>query len=218
MPELVRKAGLLEDETGLHVMPLAVLLLNALGHEYIAWSSEALREELQERFGTIGVVTWERIQALRILQAHDAFWKDWEVFEKVTAAILGEAPIFSLVQPPEAEEIAIALDVASKIDKHDFSAEVKGYIVSACLTDGLWYLEPPLNVVEEDLRAYDDYHHIQRDFAGVAAALQESSTYRPEFEDPISSQVNRVLDVRHALRLYNAEVEKQLKSLPEKVK
>lgn len=205
----------MEDEVGLHVLPLSVLLLDTLGPDYLAWTSEALHAELEDRFGKIGVVTWERIQALRVLHAHDAFWKEWEVFEKITAAILGEAPIFSFVQPPEAEEIAVSLTVAKKINgENEFSDDVLGYIAAACLNDGLWYLEAPLNVAEPALTDYDRKHEILRDFAGVAGELEKSTQYREDLVDPTLTQVNRVLDVRSVLKRYDAAVSQQLAALP----
>lgn len=217
---LVRRAEILEDEVNLHVLPLSVLLLDALGAGYLNWSSEALRAECEERWGKIGVVTWERIQALRIMHLHDAFWQEWEVFEKITAAILGEAPIFSLVQPPEAAEIAIALSVAKRIDaSRTYDDDVRGYIAAACLHDGLWYLESELaEAAEAEVAAFDQQHGIVRQFGAVAEELAKSSSFRTDTDDPILSQVNRVLDVRSVLQQYNAAVEQQLKKLPELLK
>lgn len=37
---LVRKAGILEDETGLHLLPLSMLLTEALGVEFLGWTSK----------------------------------------------------------------------------------------------------------------------------------------------------------------------------------
>lgn len=212
---LVRKAGILEDETGLHLLPLSMLLTEALGVEFLGWTSEALREECEDRWGKIGVLTWERIQALRVLHLHDAYWKEWEVFEKITAAIMGEAPIFNLVQPPEAEEIAVSLSVAAKVDKHEFDDDVKAYIVSACLNDGLWYYEEPIASVVGSVPAEMDRRMgILRDEAAVAGELQKSDKFRPPSDDPILEQVNRVLDVRYVLKKYDKAVAEQLANLP----
>ena len=68
---LLRPAGPLEDESGLHLLPLSVFLLEALGPNYLGWDSAALRSELEEKFGNIGVLTWERIQALRVFHIND---------------------------------------------------------------------------------------------------------------------------------------------------
>lgn len=211
----MRKAGLLEDETGLHVIPLSLLLVNNLGPNYLNWTSEALRSECEERWGTLGVITWERIQAVRILQLHDAFWLEWEVFEKITAAILGEAPIFSLVQPPEADEIAIALSVAAKIEKNDYSEDVRGYITAACMSDGLWYYEDPIaSAVGNAPLEFDKKMNIVRREKEVAEELAKSDKLRKAPETAVDVQVNRVLGVRLAVQLYHAASDAQLKLLP----
>lgn len=198
--------------------PLSVFLLDELGPGYLAWTSEALYEELTDRFGTVGVATWEKIQALRILQAHDAYWKEWEVFEKVTVALMGEPPIFSFVQTPEAEELAISLSIAKRINNENaFDEDVLGYIASACLNDGLWYLEDPLNIAEPALSEYDRRLGVKREWGQVAGALQNPKTVA-ESEDPVQVQVNRVLDVRIALSRYWIESDKQLRELPNKTK
>ena len=214
MEPLVRKAGLLDDESGLHLLTLSVLLLNKFGPEFIAWTSECLREELEDHYGNIGPVTWERIQALRVLHANESFWKEWEIFEKITAAIMGEPPIFSYVQPPEAEEIAIALETAKRIDKHEYSDEVKKYIAASCLNDGLWYLEdPPLDIAKEALREYDIRLGIERRAETVAAALQAKEGFYDSPETAPEVQANRVREVALVLKRYNAAVESQLKNI-----
>ena len=217
---LVRKAGLLDDETGLHVIPLSVLLLDALGPGYLNWTSEALQAECEDRWGSLGVLTWERIQAARILQLHNAFWSDWEVFEKITAAIVGEAPIFSLVQPPEAEEIAIALSVANRVDNtRTYDNDVRSYIAACCLNDGFWYLESPIKeVAEAEIAEFDERRGINREYGMVAEELKKSDKLQDDMGDPVIAQANRVRGVRSILRQYEAEVDRQLKQLRSKPK
>jgi hypothetical protein len=128
---------------------------------------------------------------------------------------MGEVPVFSHSQPPEAEEVAIALDVASRIDRHEYSDEVKAYIVSSCLFDGFWYLdEPPLSVAREQLREYDLARGIDRDFAGVGEVLAQRSTFLEEPGNSTDVQADKVLEVRLVLRRYHAAVDKQLAQLP----
>jgi hypothetical protein len=213
---LLRKAGPLDDEKGLHLLALSALLFQDFGPELLTWDTAALKEELVEKYGSVGPVTWERIQALRVLHSHDAFWKEWDVFENITAAILGEMPVFSYSQPPEAEEIAVALATAARIDRHEYSNEVKGYIVAACLHDGFWYLdEPPLDVAREQLREYDLARGIDRDFAGVGEVLNQRDSFLEEPGNSTDVQADKVLEVRLVLRRYNAAVDKQLEQLPD---
>lgn len=216
---LLRKAGPLEDEYGLHVLPLSVFLLEVIGPTYIGWESPALRAELEERVGPIGTLTWERIQALRVLHAHDGFWKEWEVFEKISAAINGQIPLFNLSQPPEAGDLAITLDVASKIDTHEFDEDVKAYVVASCLEDGLWYFEGQISDVGSSLlQEHDRRMGIDRDVAAVAAELQRSEKFRVDPQSFAEVQANRVLEVREVLKRYNEAVRAQLDAVPEILK
>lgn len=214
---LLRSAGVLEDEYGLHVIPLSVLLIQAIGLEYIGWDDQALQDELRDRFGVLGDITWERIQAIRVMHAHNAFWREWNVFEKCAAAIIGEYPIFSHAQPPEAEACAIVLDVAEKVDSHAYDPEVLSYIVAACLGAGVWYFEFPLAIVQEALLEHDRRKNIDRDFGGVAARLAAlpDDAYIQDPETAVDVQVNHVLAVRKALAEYNDQAEAQAKSIPD---
>jgi hypothetical protein len=195
------------------MVTLSVLLLKELGPDYISWESDALHEELTERHGEIGVVTWERIQALRLLHTNSSFWSEWEIFENVVAAAIGSPPIFSLAQPPEAEDIAIALNMASSFDQREYSDEVQSYIVAACLFDGTWYMEAPLDIATPALLEYDRRLGISRDFGSVAARLQQIDSYVQEPETAVDVQVNNVVSVRKALAEYRSQVERQLKEL-----
>ncbi|MEC8306419.1 MAG: hypothetical protein VXZ72_00970 [Chlamydiota bacterium] len=211
---LLRPAGILEDEYGLELVTLDILCLQKYGHTYIDWDSEALKLELMEDFGKLGDMTWERIQAARILHKNDIFWKEWEVFEKVTAAIIGEHPIFSYSQPPDADEIAVALDTAAKVADNNYSEDVKGYIAAACLADGMWYLDDPLDVALDALLEHDRKKGIERDFELVASKLQKTDTYIDPPESAIDIQVNHVLGVNAALKEQRSRVAKQLAMLP----
>jgi hypothetical protein len=211
---LLRKAGPLDDESGLHLLTLSVMLVDAFGPEVLTWDFNALREECTEKWGPIGPVTWERIQALVLLHAHNAFWQEWEVFENITAAILGEPPIFSLTQPPEAEECAIALVTARRVDTHEYSDEVKSYIVAACLHDGLWYLDgTPMEMCQEQLQEYDRRMGIDRRFDEVAKVLAQTEGFIDDPQTAPEVQANKVREVGLVLQRYTAQVDKQLQKL-----
>lgn len=211
---LLRKAGPLDDESGLHLLTLSVMLLGELGPEALTWDFQALKEECMEKWGPIGPVTWERIQALVLLHAHNAFWQEWEIFEKITAAIMGEPPVFSLTQPPEAEECAIAIDTARRVDSHEYSDEVKSYIVAACLNDGLWYLDgTPMEMCQEQLQEYDRRMGIDRRFGDVARVLSQTRGFIDDPQTAPEVQANKVREVELVLQRYNAQVDEQLKSL-----
>ena len=62
---LLRKAGLLDDETELHLLALSVILIEEFGPEVLGWEYATIKEELNSKWGTIGPLTWERMGSLR---------------------------------------------------------------------------------------------------------------------------------------------------------
>ena len=211
---LLRKAGPLNDESGLHFLTLSVMLTNAFGPEFLTWDFTTLREMCTEKWGNIGELTWQQIMALVVLHAHEGFWKEWEIFENITAAINGEFPIFSYVQPPEPEECAIALVTAQRVDTHDYSNEVKDYILAACLNDGLWYLDgTPMEMCQDSLNDYDRRHGIERRYGDVANALRDHDGFYDPPEGAAQVQANKVREIGLVLQRYNRSVNKQLQSI-----
>lgn len=207
---LLRKAGKLDDESGLHLLTLDVLLLKTLGPEALLWDSEVLHHELGQKFGSIGPITWGRIQAARILHVNNLFWLEWEVFEKVCAALCGRPVNFTHSQPPEAEEIAVTLMTAKQIEtKYNYSDDVKRYLAAALLNDGVWFLEEPLSIIQPSLDEYDRANRITRDRESVRKRLGEANGY-VEVETFADAQVNHVLSVREALKTYDEQVKAQL--------
>jgi hypothetical protein len=211
---LLRKAGPLDDETGLHLLTVSVILTDAFGPEFLLWEFETLREMCEAKWGTIGDLTWQQIMALVVLHAHEGFWKEWEIFENITAAINGEYPIFSYVQPPDPEEIAIALVTAAKVDSHAYSDEVRDYIVAACLNDGLWYFDgTPIAMCQENLQTYDRRLGIERRYGDVAKALAVHDGFYDDPDTAAEVQANKVREIDLVLKRYNAAVNKQLRNL-----
>lgn len=206
---LLRPAGQLDDESELHLLTLNHMLVQRVG-KYWDWDSDALRSELEERFGSIGVLTWQRIQAGRLMLSNNLFWTEWEVFENCCAAINGHPPIFSYVQPPDAEEIAVAIETAHRIiPEFAFSEEVKGYMAAACLYDGLWVFESPLHILQPSLLEHDGRKNIERDFTSVHRRLEGMKTY-VDAETAADMQANRVLGVRSAMASYIKDIESQI--------
>ena len=212
---LLRKAGLLDDETELHLLALSVILIEEFGPEVLGWEYATIKEELNSKWGTIGPLTWERIQALIILHSNNSFWEEWEVFEKVTAAMCGEVAVFSHMQPPESEEMAISISTARRVDGHEYSDEVKTYICSSALFDGLWYFSgTPLEIAQDALDEYDNRIGIRRDYKGVRDALRDTDGFYDPPETSSQVQANKVREVEMVLAKYNKDVDTQLAQLP----
>ncbi len=206
-------SDLLTDEVGLHIHPMTVLLLKRYGVEYVEMPLEELLERLIADFGRVGVTAIDRLQAGRLLLANNLAWTEWDVFEKVCAAAQGLPVIWSLVQPPEPEFIAVGLETLSQFNQHTYHSDVVGYIAAACLDDGLWYLEPPLEMATEAISERDRRKGIERPFGPTADALQDAQDYITAPETHVDFQVNKVLSVRKALAEYREQVSSQLRRL-----
>lgn len=210
---LTRPARIFDDERGLHLYPATRYLLREMGPEYLDWDSIALRMEIEERWGSIGPLTWERVQAGRIMAGLDAFWTHMEIFENCSLALVGEIPVFSYFQPLEAESIAVALETAKMFQTHEYSDEVRGYIVACLLEDGIWFLDPPLDLVQGDLDVYDKDRSIQRPYDSVRYVLSRNPKMIPDPQGPAEVQANHVRSVQSTLTAYRSIIDKQLKEL-----
>jgi hypothetical protein len=210
---LSRRVHLLDDERGLHLYPLLRFLLRELGPGYLDWDSMALHLECEERWGTPGPLTWERIQAGRTIAGRDGFWLHCEIFENCGLALAGEIPLFSHFQPLEAESIAVILYTAKLIKEHPFSDEVRSYMLSCCLEDATWFLEDPLDILQPELEWFDHQRGIRHDFGSVRRRLD---TDPRTVVDPVSFidvQINNVISVRDTLAGYKNLIDRQVKEL-----
>lgn len=216
MGKLLRPAKPLDDEAGLHLLTLDVLVIRKFGPKALGWESPVLHDELARAFGEPGPLTWQRIQAARTMHLRDSFWREWEVFEKCALVLCGRFPDFVHTQPLESEELAVAVHTAARIDnKHVYDEDVKRYIASACLHDGLWFTEPPLEpLVGTLIKDYVESRRIPVSFDAVRDALRRRQAVDEAAEDPVDVQANRVLSVREALAGYDRELADQLSRIP----
>jgi hypothetical protein len=207
---LLRPATPLEDESDLELITLDLICLSTFGPSYLKWEYETIKFEVQEKFGNMGEITWQKIQAAVLLHSSTSCWSEWEVFEKVVAACMGEFAIFSYAQPPEPEDMAIALTVMARISETEISDEVASYVAAACLYDGLWVLEAPLDVGIKSIADLDKQKNIERDYSSVKDVLEKHKRRIDNPSGMAEAQANRVFLVREAVRGYNKKVSKEL--------
>lgn len=198
-----------DDESGTHLIVLHRALVRALGEDYIDLDSRALREEIIERWGSLGDVAWNKVQAARLLATNEMAWDEWGVFEKVVAAAAGELPDFAFMQPPETEDVARALLTMAEFGDYDFHPDVVGYIGAACLHDGVWYLETPLDVARQVIIDYTKDNRIELPFGEVQALLAARSRPFTDPDSPAEVQFNEVLAVRQDLKDFRDELQRQ---------
>jgi hypothetical protein len=212
---LLRAPGPFDDEAGTHLLVLHRALVGVLGEYYVDLDSEALREEILGRWKSLGDVTWNRVQAARLLASNDMAWDEWGVFEKVVAAVAGELPDFAFVQPPEAEDVARTLLTMAEFRDVDFHPDVVGYIGAACLHDGVWYLEAPLDIARQVIIDYTKDNGIELPFEEVQALLASRARAFSNPDSPAEVQFNEVLAVRRDLEDFRNELQRQALKIKE---
>ena len=186
------------------------IVLKKFGPQCIAWETETLRQELSREFGDISEVAFQKVCAAQLAVAHDACWKEWELFEKFTAACNHAMPIFSFVQPPEAEEVCIAIASLNIInDSNEYSDEVLKYITAACLHDGLLYMDGPLSIAQPFMENYLIETALEVDNLRIEKAIP-GATYK-EPKDYPQVQANRVMSCRNVLKRFMVELEREKK-------
>jgi len=197
----------LEADTELVV--LVEIMTKKYGVEWVAWETETLRSEILKDFTDVSELAFQKVCAGQLALAHDMCWKEWEVFEKVCAACNHMFPVFSFTQPPEPEDLVIAMATLNHIANNEYSEEVKKYMVAACLNDGLLYLDGPLSICSDYV---DDYMNKQGFFIDRLEIEKSLKTAPHSSANTYAEiQANRVINCRNALKDFYKELDKERK-------
>ena len=206
---LLRKANLLDDETDLELITINKILIKKYGLDYVNWESETLKEAVIDDFQSLGDMSWQKMQAGRLLLKNSAAWEEWEVFENVCCAVLGEPAIFSQTQPPEPEDMAITLETLKLVARHKFHKDVLGYIAAACIFDGLWSLPDPLFIAQDVIKDHDRFNGINRDFVSPKLAAKGRSKVYVRPGNMAEAQANRMISVTTAVTEFKQKLAKE---------
>lgn len=130
---------------------------------WFEWEPETLWSTVERDFNTsVAEVTRNKINAAKLIYLTDSFWKEWNVFEKVTQAFNDHVPDFFSVEPPSPAEVAWAVYEANRMRPNiTFSEEVSAYVQAICKDAGLvlfpeelGFAQPePLGTLAADVRA-----------------------------------------------------------------
>ena len=199
---LFRTATIFEDETELEMPTLHAILSAAYGEDYVDWDSDILKYEILEDYKEVGILTWSRIQAIRVMHKNIACWHQWEVFEKCCAAHAGMIPDFGFVQQQEPEEVAMFLHTMNQIGDYDFDKDVLGYIAATCLSDGLYWLPSPLNIAQPMMNEIERYNKVTRDRQSVTEVLRKQKEYNTKAKTEPEEQANKIIRIRTHLQAF----------------
>lgn len=211
MKPLLRKANLFDDEYDLEMVTLHAILLKEYGEEYTTWESETLKEAIVDDFKALGELTWQRIQAIRLLYTNTSCWEEWEVFENICVANLGEPVVFSQTQPPEPEDIAITIEMMKSVGNYEFHQDVIGYIASCCLFDGLWCLPSNLFIAQDAIKDFDKHKGISRDYRSAKEAANGRSKIYEVPGNMAESQANRIILVNRSIKEYQNKINNEVR-------
>ena len=104
-----------------HPVVLDLVLLKHFQLDWFQWLPETLFSEIEQTFGTsIAEVNKLKIMAAKTLHVIDAYWEEWEIFEKTVQALNGVPPRLDSMQPPDLPFLMAAVDIANSIRHEDY--------------------------------------------------------------------------------------------------
>jgi hypothetical protein len=127
-------------------------LIDKYGDEWLKWEPETLWQTIRLDFGgQIARINKEKINAAKLLHLSDSYFRFWDTFEKVVCAFNNVMPLFDRVQDFTLGQAAHAMRQAAEIRKESYHNEVLTYLATKAKAEGLIWLPPPLDVVQEVL-------------------------------------------------------------------
>jgi hypothetical protein len=178
-----------------HPVVLDLALMKAFGLEWLGWEAVTIWAEVKRVFKTeLSEHTRAKIQAIRALHTSEAPWMAWHVFEKVIQALNNNIPRFDVVQAPSLEQLYAGVDIMDTVRHENFSDEVKHYIAAAVLHEDVFYVPPPLDVVQsevahpvyvcEDCGTHHDalFNDATCDFCTKKFSPENGLSFRPDAE------------------------------------
>lgn len=119
----------------------AALLIRKYDKDWFEWEPETLWQTIEKDFKqTPSVLTKNKINAIKTILLTDAFWKEWNIFEKVVLAFNDHIPNFYSVEVPSPGEISWAVREANFVRPGvPWSDEVVVYVQRVCKDAGLVY-------------------------------------------------------------------------------
>lgn len=143
-PDLPRRAthGHMFCDKRCHPLQLMDVLNMRYKTNWPEWEPETLWWSIRRDFGSVGEITANKIQALRLAVSTDIPWLDWDVFENCGLAWNDIVPIFGAWQPMTPMQVAFTVHVLRGVRaEEEFADEVNAYI-AAVLEEHGWVYAP----------------------------------------------------------------------------
>lgn len=133
-----------------HPVALDLVLLKNFELEWLSWLPDTLFSEIEKTFSTsIAEVNRLKILAAQTLHTIDAYWDNWEIFEKVLWSLNGQIPRTDVIQPPDLSILMSGVDMADGIRKETYGEEVARYCAAVFLHENVFYAPEPLGFCQK---------------------------------------------------------------------
>jgi len=135
-----------DKEASLSVLGIYGILNDAYERAWWEWEPETLWQTLKLEHGIETTDELKNlIMALQLTVKTNQPFENWHVFEKVGHAFNFNPVNFSLLQPLEPHEAALALALLRKIrGDTPYESEICGYLAASAKNAGLVYLDPEI--------------------------------------------------------------------------
>lgn len=194
---LVRAATheLLDKEGSLNVFSLYRFLNDHYGRRWWDWEPETIWAELQRDHFSEG--TPEEIRdmtmALQVTLNSHAPFEHWHIFEKIAHAFSANPVSFSILQPLEPDEAALAMQALSRIRPEEkYDREVLMYI-AVCVKSAGMVLAP--EELFPGVQTYLDEITFEHDLRDKVKTIWEKKDKTPSVTDAEEIQIERLKEV-----------------------
>lgn len=181
----------------------AVKRLNeAYEQKWHNWLPETLKSSVENRWGTIDGINFERLLAIRNLLNYKFFWHDADVFEATINALNWIDSDHRVAPHPSPAQIVWGVDQARKIsivedENNEFGDEVMKYIASVFINRDLIYL--PKSFGLEGTQEYLDIYFKDSELKKIVEvqwkAVMDGEDIELE-ESPVGVQIAKLLVIK----------------------
>lgn len=136
-----------------HPIAMTMVLMEKFGHQWIIWEGDTLKTEIIRTFNATSISenNWNKLQAVRALLSSVSYWSEWPVFEKVIQSLNNNIPDFEEAQRCTLAQLMAGVDMVSQLRSETYHEEVRYYVASCAVYEGVTYLPPPLDFAQREL-------------------------------------------------------------------
>lgn len=199
---------------------LLAIIIDAWDVEALQWEPEVLRDELEERAGSIiPSINMDKIQGLTAALSTPSFYDDFYVFAHICNSLGGidEKVVFSVFEPPMPTEMAWTVFEINLNDPSDniadkFHPDVLAFMGFVLREGALSRAPKVLNFVEVPLSGEEDIFAGDPElYTGYQTLLKENTDNVNKY---VESRAKQLLAELSNLELENGDIDTVFKTIP----